>query len=206
MFSFQNVYLFLFRKFTPKCNCIYAMLNPNLLEQIIFIFNEYFCALPQAHAERCPKYMPQDIYIPGFYANLSRKHHRSKTPPLLSVEQIRRRKFRTSDSYLHIRLYACPFLAKTRLYRSRGYIAVVLAAFKIQPNIGNGRCLRPIATRVNVYMYTTYRKPTYRAALRNISLLLPMFFFYLAGSTVPSFSTRPILERSSYIRKNPSGI
>lgn len=76
-----------------------------------------FPGSPSASSQEVRWNTVQRFPAPWPYANLHRKSHRSdrQSPQLLVVEQIRRRKFRASDSYLHIRLYACPFLAKTRL-------------------------------------------------------------------------------------------
>lgn len=133
----------------------------------------------------------------------------AKPAAAIRVEQIRRRKFRTSDSYLHIRLYACPFLAKTRLYRSRRYIAVVLATFEIQPGIANG----------GVYGRYSDANKCVRAESRHISsrvakylaFVLPMFFLsFISQNPLPHLFPHGFsLERflcNTHTRKNPSGM
>lgn len=123
----------------------------------------------------------------------------AKPAAAIRVEQIRRRKFRTSDSYLHIRLYACPFLAKTRLYRSRRYIAVVLATFEIQLGIANGgvygrysdanKCVRAESRHIS------------SRALQNISLSLCRCFFFPLSRRIhfPIFSHTASHSNGFYI-------
>lgn len=110
--------------------------------------------------------------------NLSRRSHRSdwcETLPAIigRTNYHRRRKFRTSDSYLHIRLYACPFLAKTHRYRSRRYIAAVFSRIQNSFSRWDSACVCSTdTTRVSAYICVKIRcierSPS---CLQNISLL-----------------------------------
>ena len=131
-----------------------------------------------------------------------------KTLPAPPAERTSiRRKFRTSDSYLHIRLYACPFLVKTRRYRSRRYIAAVFSRIQNSFSRWDSVCAcMTDTTRVSArtYVYKIQHIERSPSCLQNLSLLssaIPPFLTdSVLSSSLPLFSSCVI---SLYICKNP---